>query len=52
MDSWMIRRFIDIILVAFRAGQEAENLFKLPFDNLNHRFIELKQAAFWAGHEA
>jgi len=27
------RRFIDIIKVAFSIGQEAENDFKVPFDN-------------------
>jgi len=37
---------------AFSVGQEAENDIKEPFDNLNHRFFDCIQIAFWAGQEA
>jgi len=38
--------------VAFSVGQEEENDFKVPFDNMNHRFFDFIQIAFWAGQEA
>jgi len=31
------RRFINLIKVEFSVGEEAEDDFKVPFDNLNHR---------------
>jgi len=37
--------------VTFSVRQEAENVFKLTFDNLNHRFIHFNHIAFWAGQE-
>jgi len=40
---------IDFIYVAFWAGQDTENDFKLPFDRLKHRFLDLTQEAIWAG---
>jgi len=38
---------IDFIQVAFWAGQEAENEFKMPFDHLKHRVLDFTQVAFW-----
>jgi len=35
------RRFIDLKKVAFSAGQETENDFKVPFHHLKHRFFNL-----------
>jgi len=36
----LIRRVIDLKKGAFSVGQEAENEFKVTFDNLNHRFFD------------
>jgi len=33
-------------------GQEVEKDFKVPFDNLKHRFFDFKEIAFWAGRKA
>jgi len=45
-------RFIELKNVAFLIGQEAENDFKVTFDNLNHIFFHFIQITFWAGQEA
>jgi len=38
--------------IAFSVGREAEKDFKVPFDNLKHRFFHFIQITFWAGQEA
>jgi len=39
-------------IVAFSVGQEAENDLEVPFEDLNHRFFNFMENAFWAGQEA
>jgi len=51
LSDHLNRPFIAIKKVVFSDGQEAENYFKLTFDNLNHRFIDFIQNQFWAGQE-
>jgi len=46
------RRIIDIIKVAFSVGLEANNDFKVTFENLNRRIFDFIEIAFWAGQEA
>jgi len=41
-------RFIDLKKVEFSVFQEAENDLKVTYDNLNHRFFDFIQIAFWA----
>ena len=43
--------FIDFMQVAFRAGQEAENEFKVPFGHLKHRFLDLKPVTIWSSRD-
>ena len=43
---------IDFIQVAFWAGQNAENKFKMPLDHLKYRFLAFTQVVFWAVQEA
>ena len=59
VEFWLlssIRRLesslFDFKKVVFSVGQEAENNFKEPFDNLIHRFFDFIQIAFWTGQEA
>ena len=42
----MNRRFNDLIKVAFSVGQDAENDFKVPFEDLNQRFFEFTKSHF------
>ena len=37
---------------SFSVGELAENYFKVTFDNLNHRFFDFIQIAFWVIPEA
>jgi len=39
---------LDFTKVAFRAGQEGENLFSERGDHLKHRFLDLTKVEFWA----
>ena len=48
----MNRRFIDLKKVTFSFGQKADNDFKVTFDNMNDRFFDFIQNAFWAVQEA
>ena len=48
----MNRLFVDLKNSQFWVGLEAENDFKVPFDNLNHRFFDFIQIVFWAVQEA
>jgi len=43
------RSFIDLKKFAFSIGQEAENDFEVPFENLNHRFFDFTIFAFLSG---
>ena len=45
-------RFNDLKKVAFSVGKEANNDFKVTFENLNHRFSEFIEIAFLAVQEA
>ena len=38
--------------VAFSVGQEAENVFKVTFDNFKYRFFDFTKIAFPAGPDA
>jgi len=38
--------------VAFTVDLEAENVFKVPFEDLYHRFFDFIQIAFLGGQEA
>jgi len=42
-------RFNYLKKVVFQVGQEAENDFKVTFDNLNNHFFDFIQIAFWSG---
>ena len=44
--------FLDITQVAFLAGQEDENVFPVPGDNLKNRFFDLTKVEFKAFQEA
>ena len=43
--------FLDLNKVEFWGCQEAENDLKVPFEDLNHRFYDLIEVAFWAVHK-
>ena len=45
------QRPLDLIQVAFCAGQEAENYFKMTCEPMKHRFLKFTQVAFWAGEK-
>jgi len=45
------RRFIYLKFVKFFVGTETENDFKVTFDNVNYRFFEFIETAFWASQE-
>jgi len=40
------RRLIELQKVTFSVGQEAENDFKVTFDNVTHGFFDFIQIAF------
>jgi len=39
-------RYLELNQLAFWVGQEAENEFKVTFDNLNHRFFDFIKLHF------
>jgi len=41
-----------VFITTFSVGPSTDNDFKVTFDNLNHRFFDLIQIAFWVGQEA
>ena len=41
-----------ILLLSFSVGEEAENDFNGPLDNLNNRFFDFIQISFCVGQEA
>jgi len=43
------RRFIDTKKVIFSIDQEAVIILKVPFEDLNHRFFDFIEIAFWVG---
>jgi len=45
-------RFLDLTLVSFWTGQDAENDFTVRGDQLNHYFLDLIQVATWTVQEA
>ena len=45
------RRFIDFKKAAFSVGQEAENDFKVPIEDLYHRLFDIIDIAFWGNQE-
>jgi len=40
-----------MIKVSFSVSQEANNYFKVTFEDLNHRFFEFIEISFWDGQE-
>jgi len=46
------RRFVNLKKAEFSVGQEAENDFKITFNNWIHNFFEYIKIASWAGQEA
>ena len=42
----MNRRFIDLKIVGYSVGKEAENDFKVTIHNLNHRFTTISKSHF------
>ena len=45
------RRFIDTKKVIFSVDQEEKNVLKLQFEDLNNRFFNFIEIAFWGGQE-
>jgi len=48
----MKHRFLDYTQVALWSGQEEENEFPVPGDQLKHRFLDLTKVEFWGCQEA
>jgi len=47
----LIHRYLEFTQVAFWAGQEGENVFPVPGDQLEYPFVVLTKVEFWASQD-